>query len=89
MFLVFPVSVHRPSSYSQNHCSLQSTGANREVKKAVEAYWAGKLSAEELTLAAAEVRKSSWTSIKERGVDLIPRLVLSFHSENITDQISL
>jgi 5-methyltetrahydropteroyltriglutamate--homocysteine methyltransferase len=51
-------------------------GANREVKKAVEAYWAGKLSAEDLAKAAAEVKKSSWTNIKERGVDLIPRLVL-------------
>jgi 5-methyltetrahydropteroyltriglutamate--homocysteine methyltransferase len=49
------------------------TGANREVKKAVEAYWAGKLSAEDLIKAASDVKKSSWTSLKERGVDLIPR----------------
>ncbi|OAX44551.1 cobalamin-independent methionine synthase [Rhizopogon vinicolor AM-OR11-026] len=47
-------------------------GANREVKKAVEAYWAGKISADDLTKAAAEVKKSSWTNIKDRGVDLIP-----------------
>ncbi|KAJ6628735.1 cobalamin-independent synthase [Mycena sp. CBHHK59/15] len=47
-------------------------GANREVKKAVEAYWAGKISAEELTKAAADVKKTSWTSIKTRGVDFIP-----------------
>ncbi|KAJ3488362.1 hypothetical protein NLI96_g2877 [Meripilus lineatus] len=47
-------------------------GANREVKKAVEAYWAGKISADDLTKAAADVKKASWTSLKERGVDLIP-----------------
>ncbi|CCM03160.1 uncharacterized protein FIBRA_05282 [Fibroporia radiculosa] len=47
-------------------------GANREVKKAVEAYWAGKISADELTKAAADVKKTSWTSLKERGVALIP-----------------
>ncbi|OCH92935.1 5-methyltetrahydropteroyltriglutamate-homocysteine S-methyltransferase [Obba rivulosa] len=47
-------------------------GANREVKKAVEAYWAGKISADELTKAAADVKKTSWTSLKERGVELIP-----------------
>jgi 5-methyltetrahydropteroyltriglutamate--homocysteine methyltransferase len=29
-------------------------GANREVKKAVEAYWAGKLSADELTKVSNE-----------------------------------
>ena len=48
-------------------------GANREVKKAVEAYWAGKISAEDLTKAAADVKKTSWTSIKARGVDFVPR----------------
>jgi len=49
------------------------SGANREVKKAVEAYWAGKISADELTKAAAEVKKESWTSVKGHGVDFIPR----------------
>ncbi|KAF5333264.1 hypothetical protein D9611_002417 [Ephemerocybe angulata] len=47
-------------------------GANREVKKAVEAYWAGKISADELTKVAAEVKKASWTSVKAQGVDFIP-----------------
>ncbi|KAG9317417.1 cobalamin-independent synthase [Chiua virens] len=47
-------------------------GANREVKKAVEAYWAGKISAADLQKAAADVRKTSWSSLKERKVDLIP-----------------
>ncbi|KAF9451667.1 cobalamin-independent methionine synthase [Macrolepiota fuliginosa MF-IS2] len=47
-------------------------GANREVKKAVEAYWAGKTSADDLTKAAAEVKKASWTSVKAQGVDFVP-----------------
>ncbi|KAK2466298.1 hypothetical protein APHAL10511_001940 [Amanita phalloides] len=47
-------------------------GANREVKKAVESYWAGKISADDLTKAAAEVKKESWTSVKSRGVNFIP-----------------
>ncbi|KAF8917946.1 cobalamin-independent synthase [Mucidula mucida] len=47
-------------------------GANREVKKAVEAYWAGKISAAELTKAAADVKKASWTSVKAQGVDFVP-----------------
>ena len=37
---------------------------------------AGKLSADDLTKAAAETKKASWTSLKERGVDIIPRSVL-------------
>ncbi|KIJ56602.1 hypothetical protein M422DRAFT_22757 [Sphaerobolus stellatus SS14] len=47
-------------------------GANREIKKAVEAYWAGKISSEELTKAAAEVKKASWTSVKGKGVTYVP-----------------
>lgn len=49
------------------------TGANREVKKAVEAYWAGKISADDLTKASAEVKKASWTSVNAHGVNFVPR----------------
>ncbi|KAI9448158.1 cobalamin-independent methionine synthase [Lactarius indigo] len=47
-------------------------GANREVKKAVEAYWAGKITADQLTQAAADVKKTNWTSVKAKGVDYVP-----------------
>ena len=43
------------------------------MKKAVEAYWAGKISADELTKVAADVKKTSWASVKAHGVDYIPR----------------
>ena len=72
VFLVFLVLVsHIPSEVE--HRLINHEGANREVKKAVEAYWAGKISADDLTRAAAEVKKTSWTSVKARGVDYIPR----------------
>lgn len=54
---------------------MSCTGANREVKKAVEAYWAGKISADQLTQAAADVKKTNWQSVKSKGVDFVPRLV--------------
>ncbi|KAI4525692.1 cobalamin-independent synthase [Schizophyllum commune] len=47
-------------------------GANREIKKVVEAYWGGKVPAEEVTKVSAEVKKATWTGLKERGVDIIP-----------------
>ncbi|KAI0068826.1 cobalamin-independent methionine synthase [Artomyces pyxidatus] len=47
-------------------------GANREVKKAVEAYWGGKITADQLTQAAADVKKTNWTSVKAKGVDFVP-----------------
>jgi 5-methyltetrahydropteroyltriglutamate--homocysteine methyltransferase len=56
-------------------------GPNREVKKAVEAYWGGKLSVEELQKAAAAVRKESLESIKAQGVDFIPRYESCYRSD--------
>ncbi|GAA5906418.1 5-methyltetrahydropteroyltriglutamate-homocysteine S-methyltransferase [Sporobolomyces salmoneus] len=47
-------------------------GAKREVKKATEAYWAGKISAEELQKVAKEQRIARWQLIKDAGVDVIP-----------------
>jgi 5-methyltetrahydropteroyltriglutamate--homocysteine methyltransferase len=44
------------------------------VKKAVEAYWAGTITADQLTQVAADVKKSNWTSLRSKGVDHIPRL---------------
>ena len=36
-------------------------------------YAAGKISADDLTKTAADVKKASWTGLKEAKVDLIPR----------------
>ncbi|KLO18049.1 cobalamin-independent methionine synthase [Schizopora paradoxa] len=47
-------------------------GANREVKKAVEAYWAGKITADELKKAASETKKYNWSNLKAKNVDFIP-----------------
>jgi hypothetical protein len=47
-------------------------GPNREVKKAVESYWAFKTSAEDLEAAVKQVRKQRWQSIADKGVDSIP-----------------
>ncbi|ORY83526.1 cobalamin-independent synthase [Leucosporidium creatinivorum] len=47
-------------------------GGKREVKKATEAYWADKISVEELQKVAKETRLARWTAIKDAGVDVIP-----------------
>lgn len=47
-------------------------GANREVKKALEKYWADKITATELQQVAKDTRLARWTTMKDAGVDLIP-----------------
>ncbi len=40
--------------------------------QATEAYWAGKISEQELQTASQAVRKERWDAIKAAGVDIIP-----------------
>ncbi|WWC85712.1 5-methyltetrahydropteroyltriglutamate-homocysteine S-methyltransferase [Kwoniella dendrophila CBS 6074] len=47
-------------------------GVNRSAKKAIESYWAGNSSAEQLQETAKNIRKERWESIKNAGVDVIP-----------------
>lgn len=47
-------------------------GPKREVKKALEAYWAGKSSVEELLKVAKEQRLLTYENIKSQGVDVVP-----------------
>ncbi|GAA5869936.1 hypothetical protein JCM8547_008109 [Rhodosporidiobolus lusitaniae] len=47
-------------------------GPKRETKKATEAYWGGKISAEELQKVAKEQRLARWQAIKAQGVDIVP-----------------
>lgn len=47
-------------------------GVNRDLKKATEAYWGGKLSKEELVSEAKRLRLAHWTIQKDAGVDVIP-----------------
>ncbi|MCQ0042301.1 MAG: 5-methyltetrahydropteroyltriglutamate--homocysteine S-methyltransferase [Bombella sp.] len=47
-------------------------GGRRELKKALESFWAGNSSEAELLQTAASLRKENWTRQKEQGADIIP-----------------
>ncbi|TPX10008.1 uncharacterized protein E0L32_008855 [Thyridium curvatum] len=47
-------------------------GVNRDLKKATEAYWGGKISQEELLTEAKRLRLAHWKIQKDAGVDIIP-----------------
>lgn len=47
-------------------------GDKRQVKKALESYWAGKIDAAALQKVAAETRLARWETLKAAGVDSIP-----------------
>src|SRR5690606_27811633 len=47
-------------------------GKHRELKKALEAFWSGKLGEDELQSTASEIRRSGWEAQAGAGLDLIP-----------------
>ena len=47
-------------------------GPNRELKWALESYWAGKLTAGQLSSVAADIRRRNWETLVDAGVDLVP-----------------
>ena len=46
-------------------------GEQRELKKALEAYWAGKITQDELKSTASDLRKRHWIYQKNAGIDMI------------------
>ncbi|AAS50985.2 ABR212Cp [Eremothecium gossypii ATCC 10895] len=56
-------------------------GANRELKKVTESYWAGKATEEELLKVGRELRASNWKLQKEAGVDVIASNDFSYYDQ--------
>ncbi|HSU40395.1 MAG TPA: 5-methyltetrahydropteroyltriglutamate--homocysteine S-methyltransferase [Polyangiaceae bacterium] len=47
-------------------------GANRELKRALEDFWAGKRSKTELLAVARELRQRHWLAMRDAGIALVP-----------------
>ncbi|SKD05494.1 methionine synthase (B12-independent) [Chitinophaga ginsengisegetis] len=56
-------------------------GSQRELKKACENYWAGKISLERLELTSRQLRKENWNGLQETGIDLIPSNDFSWYDQ--------
>ena len=62
-------------------------GEQRELKKALEAYWAGNSSLEELQNTASDLRKRHLIYQKNAGIDLISVNDFSFY-DNMIDAMT-
>lgn len=54
-------------------------GPNRELKRAIEGYWKGRVSADALRATAAELRRSNWRRLAEAGIDEVPTGDFSYY----------
>lgn len=54
-------------------------GPNRELKKAVEGYWKGRVGADELRTAAAGLRRDNWRQLADAGIHEVPTGDFSYY----------
>ncbi|MGW5127063.1 5-methyltetrahydropteroyltriglutamate--homocysteine S-methyltransferase [Streptomyces sp. NPDC004069] len=54
-------------------------GQGRELKKAVEGYWKGRVSADALRATAAELRRATWRELAAAGIDEVPTGDFSYY----------
>jgi 5-methyltetrahydropteroyltriglutamate--homocysteine methyltransferase len=56
-------------------------GAHRELKRAVEGYWKGDLTKDELRESAQALRESHWTQQQDLGLDVVPSNDFSYYDQ--------
>jgi 5-methyltetrahydropteroyltriglutamate--homocysteine methyltransferase len=56
-------------------------GSQRELKKASELYWSGKIPAQQLLQTGKTIRQQNWQLQKDAGIDIIPCNDFSFYDQ--------
>ena len=64
-------------------------GEQRELKKALESYWSGKSSQDELKKIASELRKRHWVYQKNAGIDMISINDFSYYDNMLDTTVML
>src|SRR5688572_21251210 len=62
-----------------HNLGFPSIGANRELKRATEGYWSGKVPRADLLKVGAELRATHWRLQGQAGLDLIPSNDFSYY----------
>lgn len=62
-------------------------GPNRELKKAVEGYWKGRISADALRGTAADLRRSNWRQLADAGIHELPTGDFSYYDHVLDTSI--
>lgn len=64
-------------------------GGQRELKKASELFWAGKISPDELQQVARKIKEDNWQTQLKAGIDLIPCNDFSFYDQTLDTSLLL
>ncbi|MFI5842604.1 5-methyltetrahydropteroyltriglutamate--homocysteine S-methyltransferase [Catenuloplanes sp. NPDC051500] len=64
-------------------------GPDRELKRAVEAYWAGRIDAGQLDQIAAGLRADVWRTLREAGIEAIPSNTFSYYDHVLDTAVAV
>ncbi|MGA5313068.1 5-methyltetrahydropteroyltriglutamate--homocysteine S-methyltransferase [Streptomyces pseudogriseolus] len=64
-------------------------GPNRELKKAIEGYWKGRVTADALRETAAELRRNNWQQLADAGVHEVPTGDFSYYDHVLDTTVAL
>ncbi|MGB3485269.1 MAG: 5-methyltetrahydropteroyltriglutamate--homocysteine S-methyltransferase [Mycobacterium sp.] len=64
-------------------------GPNRELKRATEGYWAGRINRAKLDAVASGLRFSTWASLAAAGLDSIPVNTFSYYDQMLDTAVLL
>ncbi|MDD7811103.1 5-methyltetrahydropteroyltriglutamate--homocysteine S-methyltransferase [Mycobacterium sp. CSUR Q5927] len=56
-------------------------GPRRELKRATESYWAGRIGQDELKKVAADLRRDTWAQLVAAGLDSVPVNTFSYYDQ--------
>ncbi|MGW3206096.1 5-methyltetrahydropteroyltriglutamate--homocysteine S-methyltransferase [Streptomyces sp. NPDC001135] len=64
-------------------------GRNRELKKAIEGYWKGRVTADSLRATAAGLRRGTWQQLTDAGIDEVPTGDFSYYDHVLDTTVML
>ncbi|MFF4048293.1 5-methyltetrahydropteroyltriglutamate--homocysteine S-methyltransferase [Streptomyces chartreusis] len=64
-------------------------GPDRELKKAIEGYWKGRVTADALRATAAELRRANWRRLTDAGIHEVPTGDFSYYDHVLDTTVAL
>ncbi|MGO4612483.1 5-methyltetrahydropteroyltriglutamate--homocysteine S-methyltransferase [Nocardia sp. 2YAB30] len=83
------VTVSHQKPFTATVLGLPRMGPRRELKRATEAYWAGRIEAEELHAVARDLRQAQLTELQAAGLDSIPIGTFSYYDQMLDTAVLL
>ena len=78
-----------PEKFTTTITGSPRVGPNRELKRAVEKYWAGRIDRTELESAAATLRRDTWQQLLDAGLDSVPVNTFSYYDHVLDTAVLL